>query len=213
MAKKELSREEQKQQRLNRQINFLVMRRMWQKIRGRAEKGAKGQTIYAAFHMSRERYTRVVRGDAVRFSKDELKRLMAETGVRGTIFEGKDCFQFENISRKDWEKLFRLRDEDIKAARGYEKYLFEQIAKSDFDLLKNPDLFYFSSYLESGKPAIDLDIEENLLRNIQFLDSINIAQLERCRLEVLQEYLRVLERQVDAAGTLLHYVELKRRGQ
>lgn len=213
MAKKKLGTEEKERRQLNRQINFLVMRKMWQEIRGRANRGSTSQTIYTAFHMSRERYTRVIRGETVRFSEEELKRLMTETGVRGEIFEGKDCFQFENISRNDWKKLFALRDEDIKAAKEYEKYLYEQMAKSDVDMLKNPDLYYFAVYLKNGKPATDTDVEENLQRGIQWLSSITLTQLERCRVEVLQEYLQALEQQKDIANTLFHYVELKRQEQ
>lgn len=209
MKKKEISREEQERQRLNRQINFLIMRKMWQNIRGRAKKGSEGQTIYAAFHMSRERYTRIIRGEAVRFSRKELERLLRETGVRSEIFEGKTAFEFEAISRKEWQRLFDLREEDIKKARAYEKNLYAQMKKSDAELLKNPDLYYFAVYLKNGKAAVDRNIEAELKNLIQQLNDMGLAQLEQCGLEVLREYLRELERQKDIAGTLLHYIELK----
>lgn len=209
MKKKEISREERERQRLNRQINFLIMRKMWQNIRGRAKKGSEGQTIYAAFHMSRERYTRIIRGEAVRFSRKELERLLRETGVRSEIFEGKTAFEFEAISRKEWQRLFDLREEDIKKARAYEKNLYAQMKKSDVELLKNPDLYYFAVYLKNGKAAVDRNIEAELKDLIQQLNDLGLAQLEQCGLEVLREYLRELERQKDIAGTLLHYIELK----
>lgn len=209
MKKKEISREERERQRLNRQINFLIMRKMWQNIRGRAKKGSEGQTIYAAFHMSRERYTRIIRGEAVRFSRKELERLLRETGVRSEIFEGKTAFEFEAISRKEWQRLFDLREEDIKKARAYEKNLYAQMKKSDVELLKNPDLYYFAVYLKNGKAAVDRNIEAELKDLIQQLNDMGLAQLEQCGLEVLREYLRELERQKDIAGTLLHYIELK----
>lgn len=99
---------------LNRQINFLIMRKMWQDIRGRAKRGEAGkETIYHAFDMSRERYTRAINGEPVRFSQKELRDLMLKTGVNSDIFQGVTCFQFEAITRKDWEKLFVLRGEDI----------------------------------------------------------------------------------------------------
>lgn len=201
------------EKKFNRQINFLVMRTMWQELRGRAKKGSEGQTIYAAFHMSRERYTRIIRGEPVRFSKEELKRLMVETGVRSEIFEGKDCFHFEAISHKDWKKLFDLRDVDIKKAKVYEKNLYGQMAPSDVDLLKNPDLYYFAVYLKSGKPATDMSIEEDLSKGVNWLNSVRLAQLERCRLEVLREYVQGLEKQLDIAGSLLRYMELKQQGK
>ena len=127
MSGQRSNREEQERQRLNRQINFLVMRKMWQRLRGRAKKGSEGQTIYAAFHMSRERYTRVIRGEPVRFSKEELKRLVVETGVRSEIFEGKDCFHFEAISRRDWQRLFELREVNIAGVEMKGEYLCQSI--------------------------------------------------------------------------------------
>lgn len=202
---------ELERQKFNRQINFLVMRTMWQELRGRAKKGSAGQTIYTAFHMSRERYTRIIRGEPVRFSKEELKRLMVETGVRSEIFEGKDCFHFEAISHKDWKRLFDLRIEDIKKAKDYEKNLYRQMVASDVDLLKNPDLYYFAVYLKSGKPATDMSIEEDLSEKVNWLNSVRMAQLERCRLEILREYVRGLEKQLDIAGSLLRYMELKQQ--
>lgn len=196
---------------LNRQINFFVMRKMWQELRGRARKGSSDRTIYETFHMSRERYTRVIRGEPVRFSKEELKQLMLETGLRSEIFEGKDVFQFERISQSDWEKLFQLRDENIKQAREYEKYLYEQMTPHDVDLLKNPDLYYFAVYLKSGKPITDASLEENLKEGMKWLNSINLGLLERCKSDVLEEYLQSLKRQVDMTGTLLHFRELKQQ--
>lgn len=235
--KEQKQKQEQERQRLNRQINFLVMRRMWQVLRGRAKAGSEGQTIYDAFHMSRERYTRIIRGGNVRFSKEELKRLVTETGVRSEIFEGKDCFHFDAITEKDWKGLFELRvlmdhhatpkeneteearkarekkerKEKIQEARAFEQYLYSIMKQSDVDLLKNPDLYYFAVYLKSGKPAMSIDIETDLQRMTQRLNSVEFAQLERCRADVLQEYLQGLKRQVDITSTLLRYMELKEK--
>lgn len=197
------------ERRLNRQINFLIMRKMWQTIRGRAKKGSEDQTIYAAFHMSRERYTRIIRGEAVRFSKGELERLMRETGVRSDIFEGITAFEFEAISLKDWQKLFELREVDIAKAREYEKYLYNQMKQSDVDLIKNPDLYHFAVYLKRWKAATDKSIEADLKNIIQQLDAFSLAHLEQCDVNILREYLQGLKKQVDIASTLVRYIELK----
>ena len=80
----------QQSQTMNRRINFLVMRKMWQKIRGRAKKNSGNrETIYQAFGMSRERYTRAINGEKIRFSQKELKELVERTGVSAEIFQGK----------------------------------------------------------------------------------------------------------------------------
>lgn len=228
---------EQERQRFNRQINYLVMRKMWQTIRHRAKKGSHGQTIYDVFHLSRERYTRIIRGQNIRLSENELRRLVAETGVRKEIFEGKDHFRFEAITEKDWQRLFHLRNMDdieervkgekgedegkkrikserkkrLEDIRNYEKNLYEQMKQSDIDLLKNPDLYYFAVYLKSGKPATNTDMETDLREKVQLLNSVSLIQLERCGLTVLQEYFQVLEKQIDITGTLLRYMKLKQQ--
>lgn len=239
---------EQDQQRFYMQINYLVMRTLWQTIRKRAKNNSTGQTIYDAFRMSRERYTRIIRGQRIRLSEEELRRLVSETGVRREIFEGKAYFQFDAISEKDWRKLFDLRNmsdilertkgeetegkseeeqkkiegqrkkrvkeeqkERRKAVRNYEKNLYDQMKKSDFDLLKNTDLYYFSVYLKRGRPETDIDIETALKERIKLLNSVSFSQLERCRSEVLQEYLQVLKNQMDIAETLLKYIQLKQQ--
>lgn len=207
--KKQISEEEQKRRQLNRQINFLVMRTMWQRFRGRAEKGSDGQTIYAAFRMSRERYTRIINGETVRFSQEELKMLMQRTSMRREIFEGEVCFCFDAVSRKDWEKLFELRESDIKKSKTFEKNIYEQIRDTDIDLVKNPDLFYFSSFAKSRKPTKDIEFEENLKKGVIWLNSINIAQLEKCDLSNIISFVKALESRYDMARTLSHYIELK----
>ena len=197
------------ERRLNRQINFLIMRKMWQTIRGRAKKGSEDQTIYVAFHMSRERYTRIIRGEAVRFSKGELERLMRESGVLSDILEGITAFEFEAISLKDWQKLFELREVDIAKAREYEKYLYNQMKQSDVDLIKNPDLYHFAVYLKRWKAATDKSIEADLKNIIQQLDAFSLAHLEQCDINILREYLQGLKKQMDIASTLVRYIELK----
>lgn len=56
--------------RLNQQINFLVMRYMWQRYKGRAKKNTKyNRTIYDVLGISRERYTRVLDGQVAKFGE------------------------------------------------------------------------------------------------------------------------------------------------
>lgn len=199
---------------LNRQINFLVMRKMWQIIRGRAQKGSMGeQTIYKAFGMSRERYTRVLNGENVRFSKKELKLLMQKTGLRSEIFEGKDCFQFEGISRKSWTTLFLLRGQNIKKAREYEKNLYEQTQPSDADILNNPDIYRFAVYLKRLEPATNTTIEERLQENIEVIQRMEFQHLEQCGEGILKNYLMVLQKQVDMVETLTRYAVLRQESK
>lgn len=195
---------------LNRQINFLVMRKMWKDIRGRAKKGQGGKdTIYQAFGMSRERYTRAINGDPVRFSEQELHDLMLQTGVNSAIFQGASSFQFEAISRSAWKKLFELRAKDIKKAREYESNLYRQITKKDLDVVTNPDIYRLAVYLRTSAPVTNIQLEEAVQEKINWIDKTDINSLERCSPQLLKDYLTSLEKHIDAIKTLVHYWELK----
>lgn len=76
----------------NRQINFLVMRRLWQEIRHRSS--PTNPTIYDVLDTSRERYTRVIDTGVIRFKEGELDRWNKITGMDKGIFTGEKVFQF-----------------------------------------------------------------------------------------------------------------------
>ena len=118
-----LSEEEKK---LNRQINYFIMRYMWQVIHGRGG----DETIYAAFKMSRERYTRIMDTGAVSYRGNELDSLCARTGLNAKIFTGEmrfDCLaeKIEGQERRktlvvtsDWKELFDLRAKRREQSQG-----------------------------------------------------------------------------------------------
>lgn len=168
---------------------------------GEKQKGAEDQTtIYTALGIKRARYIRVLNGDPVRFSKDELRKLMELTGMRREIFEGTDCFKFANISRKDWKGLFDKREKDMKGFREYEKELYNYIKPSDGTLLNNADLYHFIVYLKKGDDEANAIVKKITL-NMENVDFIQIEKLDR---ETLKTYIKGLERQLDIAKTCLH---------
>ena len=67
----------------NRQINYFIMRYMWQVV---CKRGTG--RIYEAFGMSRERYTRIINTGKVRLGKAELSSLQQRTGLREEVFTG-----------------------------------------------------------------------------------------------------------------------------
>ena len=62
-----LSDEEKK---FNRQVNYFIMRYMWQVL---CERNPE-DTIYKAFHTSRERYTRIIKEALIKASKSQANR-------------------------------------------------------------------------------------------------------------------------------------------
>ena len=70
------------EQQLNCQINFFIMREVWNITRGRATKDKEiNRTIYEALGIRRERYSRAIDIGVIRLTKDEVKRLVEQTGV------------------------------------------------------------------------------------------------------------------------------------
>ena len=115
----EKSKEQEQEKRFNRQVNYFIMRYMWQVIRGR--KKEDGNTIYAALDMSRERYTRVIDTGIIRFWRGELDSWHEITGIRKEIFTGEERFRCEytltikgravkkEITKEDWEAWVKER--------------------------------------------------------------------------------------------------------
>ena len=113
-----------KDKQFNRQINYFIMRYMWQVVRGRNSQ----DTIYLAFGTSRARYTRVIDTGAIRYGVGELAGLQQVTGLRKEIFTGEvrfDCpvpikpgsDELTSITTKDWEEMFNLSMDPEKARR------------------------------------------------------------------------------------------------
>lgn len=109
---KQEAAELKKQREFNRQVNYFVMRYMWQAIRGRSA----DETIYLAFNMSRERYTRIIETGKVSYGKNELDFLREKTGIPKEIFTGDirftcpDKLGNDTISDAEWANLFMLRE-------------------------------------------------------------------------------------------------------
>lgn len=108
------------EQMLNQQINFYIMRHMWQVIRKRAKTGE--DDIYVALGISRARFTRVLDTGIIRLSKEELFNLKAFAGIRPDVFIGKVRFVCstlgaetdaqtapQTITEEEWVQLFDLR--------------------------------------------------------------------------------------------------------
>lgn len=124
-------KQKEQEERRNRQINYFVMRYMWQKIRGRSRKAREGKPIkydiYDTFGMSRERYTRVIDAGTIRYKSGELDSLSKRTGIRAEIFKGEARFEcpilnkdaektvIETIPIEIWNTYFELRGEKKKS--------------------------------------------------------------------------------------------------
>ena len=97
---KEGAKEKEPSKEFNRQVNYFIMRYMWQVICGRTSKGVD-DTIYNAFQTSRERYTRVINTGKIRYGKGELEALSQLTGIDKAIFTGERMFKCSYTVQKE----------------------------------------------------------------------------------------------------------------
>lgn len=107
---KERKEEERK---FNRQINYFVMRSMWQII----PDGRTNGKVEECFNMSRTRFTRIIDVGTARLTTEELEFLSKKTDMSQDIFKGERHFACltasgqEIITMEEWRELFRLRTE------------------------------------------------------------------------------------------------------
>ena len=141
---KELTKEDKE---FNRQINYFVMRYMWQVVCGRSARYAD-DTIYNAFSTSRERYTRIINTGIVRYKKEELETLYRKTGIPTEIFTGEKRFECpynketeagKDISESDWNCLcfyLKKRKPALKKSEiVFTNGVINEIREMDFEFL------------------------------------------------------------------------------
>lgn len=164
----EKSKEQEQEKRFNRQVNYFIMRYMWQVIRGRKKSGE--YTIYDGFSMSRERYTRVINTGIIRFWRGELDGLYEITGIPKEIFTGERRFLCQyiwkqergtrEITKDDWEEWVDERTsskddgETIspKRKREKEQWICERLKKAKISE-DNRDFYRLCYYLKYKEAA------------------------------------------------------------
>lgn len=238
-ARKEQKEQEKKQEQerkkkmaFNRQINYFIMRYMWQVIRGRSAE----ESIYLAFDMSRERYTRIIETGKVGYGKNELAFLGGKTGIPQKIFTGEIRFTFpdkqgnDTITDAEWKRLLELREirktkrADMKAkeSRGTltdadradynqsqseykeaEKAIEEKLQKAP---RKGDSPFQrLCSFLKNGYGS-RLEVIQEVK---QALAHIKVTLLDECSKSELQQLCQVLERKQKMVNTVFDYRALK----
>ena len=196
--------------RLNQQINFLVMRYMWQRYKGRAKKNTKyNRTIYDVLGISRERYTRVLDGQVASFGVNKLTRINQITNVSMEIFNGSKAFQFKKIGLHQWKDLFDCRVDNIAEFREKAKELFNLIEEGDFT--KKSDLYKFRLFCEKLAKYDGVSHEVAVREITRVLEARLFSDLEECSLETLESYQKVLAEQSAMVNTLLSYRKYKNK--
>jgi len=215
-----LSEEEKK---LNRQINYFIMRYMWQVVRGR--KREDGDTIYAAFDTSRERYTRIINTGNVRYGKGELNGLEQRTGISKEIFSGdarfvcpyavktKDGVIQKTITTEEWMELFRWRsdrgsdtgEKPEKKQKTCQDKICDRIKVVPRDDMDNWDFYRLCFYLKNMKAA-PLRVSTGKLREIETaIKELSFSLLDGCEVAQLQRIQKLLKDKQNIISAMVVY--------
>lgn len=218
-----LSDEEKK---FNRQVNYFIMRYMWQVVRGR--KRETGDTIYDAFNTSRERYTRIINTGIVRYFKGELGSLQQCTGLRKEIFTGdvrfecpykiktKDGVVQKTITIEDWVKLFEWRSNrgSDTGDKAHKKKTCQNeicdrlklVPRNDMD---NWDFYRLCFYLKNMEAA-PLKVSADKLREIETtIKELSFSLLDRCEVGQLQKLQKLLKDKQTLISAMVVYKNAK----
>ena len=190
---------EKEEQQLNRQINYYVIRYMWQVLHGRDA----NDTIYFEFDTSRERFTRVIDSGRIRYHKGELEALFNKTSIDKMYFTGERRFVIRNMSEDGWKELFRLRKS--KTSKGDYKET-EKAVKRKIKASRNPkieenkDLYALCYFCKNGKgiPLSGGEQYNSLMAILKEYDIERLKQYNNRALKSLADALREKEALINA---------------
>lgn len=224
--------------RINRQINFFIMRHMWQVI---CKKSAKDQydTIYDNFDMSRVRYEKFINGEDIRWKVIEtqtkgkfyeLDWLAHITGISKDIFNGDSRFSIKGISDEQWDNLAlalvkvdakkkkevspKEREAELQKKKDNDKlkrWIKSAMEKGDRQDSNNYHFYNLCYYLKERRP--NLAPKENItLKTVSsVLKSVTLETLENADIQALKEFIQLLKTSTDKASTIQKYRSLHRK--
>lgn len=216
-----LSDEEKK---FNRQVNYFIMRYMWQVL---CERNPE-DTIYKAFHTSRERYTRIINTGVVRYGKGELDSLSQITGIRKEIFlgevhfscpyelekqdtAGKKSIEKGEITDEDWRRLFQWRKvrsgaKGTKSPQDEICALLRSVKRSN---VENWDFYRLCYFLKERKPA-PLKVTAEQFRDIvKAVRGLSFSILDKCEVAQLRGLQKQLQEKNRLVTGIITYKEAK----
>lgn len=183
---------------LNMQINFYVMRTLWQIIIRRS----KNDTIHDTFNMSRTRYNKVLDGDNIRMSTNEMVWLCKLTGISSDIFEGKDRFEIAHITEKQWETFFGLTKNSVDYYN--QRKIINDRIKDEYRYSKNKmgQFLMLCKFIENIKDDKSIKADLILSKQIEELNKIKLKMFSGVNEDILYKYIEALELQLKFANTM-----------
>lgn len=212
----------------NRQINYFIMRYMWQVICGRNP----NDTIYMAFHTSRERYTRIINTGVVRYAKGELDSLSQTTGLKKEIFLGEVRFscpyavkkkptqenqktgkkqepvkEIKEITEKEWQDLFQWREvrTGAKGQKSPQDRIYQILRHVKQSDVENWDFYRLCYFLKERTPAPSKVTKEQFRDMQQAISDLSFSILDKCEVGQLQNLQKLLKEKSTLVDGIITY--------
>lgn len=202
----------------NRQINFYIMRHMWQVIHGRNA----NDRIYECFGMSRQRYSNAIKSGKIRCSNDEAKKLEQLTGVSRKVFQGIErieCYGTKSngpaISQEEWVKLFAWRNgEQINGERidgdtgkALQKAIHKKLEDADRTNTNTYHFFRLCYFLKENRPAPLHGADEQMRIIRHALSTLSFELAKSCDTKQLKATIDLLRQKLKMANGIMTYRE------
>lgn len=199
----------------NRQVNYFIMRYMWQVIRGRNGK----DTIYQTFRTSRERYTRIINTGVVRYGKGELDYLTETTGLKKGIFTGEVRFDcpygdkkpLNKITQQEWDTMLQWRQNrtGVNGTKSPQDEVCEKLRQVDKDNADNWDFFQLCYFLKEQRPAPSLLTQGQFNDLINSIQGLSFSMLDRCETKQLTSLQKLLNQKSKLLSGIIIYKSAK----
>lgn len=213
---------EKERKRFNRQINYFIMRYMWQVIRGRSS----NDNIYLTFNTSRERYTRIIDTGRVRYGTGEVSGLHQLTGLRDEVFHGdvrfkcphRESGQKDDITQEQWEELFVWRKEQRERRRAGEtgkeqgniqKLIYKYLRDVDRNNVDNVDFYRLCYFLRENEPSPVRPMSETVRAINKSISGLTFDLLDKCEAGQLRSLQKLLKEKSNLITGMIVYKEAK----
>lgn len=217
---KEEKEKQELEYRFNRQINFYIMRHMWQVVRGRNA----NDRIYECFGMSRERYTRAINSGKIRCSDEEAKQLEQLTGISRKVFQGIERIEFHTLSKttepaispEEWKQLFAWRNNetsDNEAGKKLQKEIHKKLKNSRKTDTTTYHFFRLCYFLKANRPAPLREPDAQMRTIRQALKTLSFDLALSCDTEQLKQTKTLLQEKLRMLDGLMIYREERRKAR
>lgn len=210
------------EERLTRQINYTIIRRLWRYIKGCVESKNAKDNLYSVLPFTRNTYTLLVSANKYNtptISKAREAELL-ETGLPIEVFTGEKQIELDKITSEQWKEYFKFRYTTVsnvtdKNNRDRIMNDLNRELNHQFEIIKRKysyesDIFKLYYFIETGE-KFKGNYNKLMINNcLNEFSKFTINQWELLETQELKKYKETIEKQLHIIKTLYDYRELKK---